>query len=153
MDLGLPAINTSNELGVFGNPATRIIKPTDGSHWSALDHVFSEATAAVMSATRSDEDYSYKTDFEIWRENRKFECQNISMSRPHLDSTTIGTNIKNVATSQLESTHIGTKTPDPMPLKRPKESSKQKRKAHEPEDPESDPSLSASSSSKSDSFN
>ena len=37
-----------------------------------------------MITTRSDQDYSYKTDFEIWRGNQKFERQNISMSLPPL---------------------------------------------------------------------
>ena len=46
---------------------------------------FGEVTAVGMSAARSDQDYSYKTDFGIWRENQEFEHQNIPMSRPPLD--------------------------------------------------------------------
>ena len=65
-----------------------------------------------------------------------------------MDSTTIGTNTKNVTMPQLESIPIGTKTPDPTPLKQPTESSKLKGKAHVPEYPESYPSLSDSSSIK-----
>ena len=79
MDLGLPAINTFHESSVLGTTATRIQRPTDGSHWTVPDHVFDEATAVVTSATRSDQDYSYETDFEIWRENQKFERQCFSM--------------------------------------------------------------------------
>ena len=54
MDLGLPAINTLYESGVLGTPTTKIQRPTDGSHWSAPDHVFGEATVAAMSAENSD---------------------------------------------------------------------------------------------------
>ena len=94
VDLGIPAINTLNENGVFGTPSTRIRSPTYGSHWAVPDHVFGEVTAFGISAARSDQDYSYKTDFEIWRGNQEFERQNITMSLPHLDSTPIGTNTK-----------------------------------------------------------
>ena len=62
------------------------------------------------------------------------------MSLPPLGLTPIGTNTTNVTNSQLELTHIGTKTTYPTPLTRPMEFSKQKGKAHVPEDPESDPS-------------
>ena len=110
MDLGLPAINTLNESGVIGTTVTRIQRPTDGSHWSVPDHVFCEATAVGMSASKSDHDCNYKTNFEIWRENQEFERQNVSTSRPFLDSTPIGTNTTNTKTSHLESTPIGTKT-------------------------------------------
>ena len=54
MDLGLPSINTSNELGILGTTTNRIINTTYGSHWSAPDHVFGEATAVGMSAASSD---------------------------------------------------------------------------------------------------
>ena len=55
-----------------------------------------------MSVAKSEHDYSYKTGFEIWRENQEFERQNILISRPPLESTHIGTNTTNVTTSQLE---------------------------------------------------
>ena len=45
-----------------------------------MDRVFGEATAVVMSTAKSDHEYNYKTDFEIWIENQEFERQNISMS-------------------------------------------------------------------------
>ena len=54
----------------------------DGSHCSTPDRVFGEATAVEMSAARSDHECNYKTDFEIWRENKEFEHQNILMSLP-----------------------------------------------------------------------
>ena len=139
MDMGLPTINILNESGVLGNPATKIQRPTDVSHWSAPDHVFGEATAVGMSAANSDHDYSYKTDFEIWRENQEFKRQNKSLSRPPLDSTTIGTNTTNVTMSHLESTPIETKMPDPKPLTQPIFLSKLKGKSHVPEYLDSDP--------------
>ena len=98
VDLGILAINILNESGVLGTPNNNIQRPMDWYHWTSPDHVFCEATAVVMSAARSDQDYSYKTDFEIWRENQEFEHQNISMSRPPLELTTIGTNRTNVTT-------------------------------------------------------
>ena len=111
-----------------------------------------------MIGTRSEQNYSYKTDFNIWRGNQDFGRQNISMSRPPLDSTHIGINTTNETTSPIDSIPVETKMPEPMPLKRPMESSiqstesstrptyyaKQKVKAHVPEDPESDPSSSDS---------
>ena len=69
MYLGILAINTFIESGVLGISATRIRRSTDGSHWSAPDHVFGGAIAVGMSAENSDHKYNYKTDFEIWREN------------------------------------------------------------------------------------
>ena len=70
MDLGIPAINTLDESVFLGTPDTRIQKLTDGSHCTVPDHVFGEATAVEMRVARSDQDYSYKTDFEIRRENQ-----------------------------------------------------------------------------------
>ena len=75
MDLRLSDINTLYESGVLGNTSTIIISLTDVSHWTATDHVFGEATSVGMSAAKSDRDYSYKKDFEIWRENQEFERQ------------------------------------------------------------------------------
>ena len=121
MDLGIPTINTLDESSVLGTLATRIWSPIDVSYWRAPDHIFGEAKEVGMSAAKSDHDYNYKTDFEIWRGNQEFERQNISMSWPPLDSTPIGTNMTNSKTSHLDLTHVGTKTPDPKPLTRPME--------------------------------
>ena len=84
----------------------------DGPHFYAPDHVFGEATAFGMIATRSEQKYSYKTDFVIWRENQAFGRQNISMSQPPLESNPIGTNSTNITTSPIESIPIGIKIPD-----------------------------------------
>ena len=63
IDLEIQNINTLNERGVIGTPATSIRRPSDRSHWSAPDHVFGEATAVIMSAAHSDHDYNYNTYF------------------------------------------------------------------------------------------
>ena len=65
IDLGILTINKLNKIDVLGTPATSIQCPTDGSHLSAPDHVFGEATAEGMSAEKSYHNYNYKTDFEI----------------------------------------------------------------------------------------
>ena len=67
--LGLLAIKTLNEGSVIYTPETRIRRQTDGYYWTTLYHVFGEATEVGMNAERSDQVYSYKTDFEIWRGN------------------------------------------------------------------------------------
>ena len=78
--LGIPAVNAWDKVNIFGTPATRIISLADVPHWSAPDHVLGEATSVGISVTRSELDYSYKTDFQNWRENQDFGRQNISMS-------------------------------------------------------------------------
>ena len=37
LELGLSAVNTSDEVGIFDTPTTIIRRPKDGSHWSAPD--------------------------------------------------------------------------------------------------------------------
>ena len=54
VDLGIPAVNTSDEFGIQCTPATRIRGPTFGSHWCAPDHVFGKSTAVGMSVTSSE---------------------------------------------------------------------------------------------------
>ena len=97
----------------------------DGSHCSAPDHVFGEATAVGMIWKWLERDYKYKTDFQHWRENQDFGRQNISMSQPPLDSTPISMNTTNRTTTPINSIPIKTKTPDPTPRTRPTESSTQ----------------------------
>ena len=70
MHLGLLAVNAPDELNTFDNPTPRVRRPKDVSHWSAPDHVFGEVTAVGMSGTRSEQNYSYKTDFETRRKIR-----------------------------------------------------------------------------------
>ena len=79
MHLGLLAVKESDELRSFGNPTTRAIGPTDGSKWSKPGHVFGEVISTGMIRRRSEQNYSYKTDFETRRENQDFGRQNTSM--------------------------------------------------------------------------
>ena len=140
--LGVLVVNALDELRSFSTPTTIFKRPTDESNWSAPGHVFGEVTEVGMSWTRSEQNYSYKNDFETRRENQDFGPQNISMSRPPLDSTHFGTNTTNRKTSPIDLIPARTKPPDPMPLTRPTdsptqpmESSKQKVKSHVPADP------------------
>ena len=167
MHLGIPAANASDELRSFVTPATRFGRTEDGSNWSARVHIFGEVTAAEMSRTRSEQNYSHKTDFESRKENQDFGHQNISMSQPPLKSTTFGMNTTRRTISSIESIPIRTKTPEPAPLTRPTYSStrpmesptrttdpsKGRVKAHVPVEPESYSSLSDSSSNKYDLLN
>ena len=75
MDLGFLNINALGEISGLSTPATKIQKPKYGAHWSTLYHVFCELTAVGTSETKSDHDYNYKTEFQIWRENKEFEHQ------------------------------------------------------------------------------
>ena len=52
VELGIPAFNTFEKLGIIGTPATIIIKPTYVSHWSALDPFFGEATEVGIIVAR-----------------------------------------------------------------------------------------------------
>ena len=61
-DMGFSTINALYESSGIITPATRIRRPTDGSHWSVPNHVFGEATAVGMSGAKSDNDYNYKTE-------------------------------------------------------------------------------------------
>ena len=115
VDLGLSAVNALDEFNTFGTPATRVRRPTDVPHWYFPDHIIGKATSVGMSGTRSEPEYSYKNDFQNWRENQGFGRQNILMSRPPLDSTDIGTNMTNRKTSSIDLIPIGTKMPEPMP--------------------------------------
>ena len=53
VNLGLPAVNASDEFNTFVEPSTRVRRPHYGSHWSMPGHVFGETTLVAMSATRS----------------------------------------------------------------------------------------------------
>ena len=69
MYLGLLTINSLDESSGISTPATIIQRPLDGDHWSAPDHVFGEATLVGVSEVKSDHDYTYKTEFQIWKGN------------------------------------------------------------------------------------
>ena len=69
-----------------------------------------------MSKAKSDHDYNYKTEFQIWKENKKIERQMFLMSPPPLDLTPIDTNRTNENISHFDSTPIGKKTTEPRTL-------------------------------------
>ena len=52
MDLGLPAVNTSDGFGILDTTAKSIRRLTDGYHWSAPDHVFGKSIAIGMSEAK-----------------------------------------------------------------------------------------------------
>ena len=80
------------------------------------DHLFGGTTAVGVSEAKSDYDYNYNTGFQNWKENKEVECQSISLCRPPLNSTIIGTNTSYGKLSLLESGPVGTKNPDPQTL-------------------------------------
>ena len=145
-NLGLLSVHTSDEFGYVFTPTTIIRRLEDRSNWILPDHFIGEVTTDRLSRTISEKNYSAKTDFETRRENQCFGRQNSSMSRPPLDSTTLGTNTNNVTTSPIESIPVGTKTTEPMQLKPPtyfptlpKDLSEKNGKAHVPGDLYPDP--------------
>ena len=60
-------------------PAIIVGRPTDVAYWNVPDHIFGENIQVGYSVITNSE-YSYKTDFEIWRENQEFERQNNARS-------------------------------------------------------------------------
>ena len=114
MNLGLLAIHTLDELGSFIIPATRIRSPTYGYNWLVTGHLIGGVAAAIMRGEMSEQKYNSINDFETRRENQYFERQNISMSRPPLDSTPFGMNTTNGTMSPIDSIPVGTKTPEPI---------------------------------------
>ena len=87
----------------------------------AHNYVFGETKAVGVSEVKSDYDYNYKNQFQIWKENKEFERQNFLVGWPPLDSTPIGMNTSNAKISHLDSTPVGAKTAYPKPLTLPTE--------------------------------
>ena len=75
MNMGLSDVQTLNKIGSFSIPATKIVRPTDGSNWLPSGHLINEVTVDKMSETRSEQNYNSKTDFETRRENKDSEWQ------------------------------------------------------------------------------
>ena len=80
MNLGLSPVHTLDALGSVFIPATRIVRPTDGSNWLLPRHPISEFTTDIASRKRSEQNYNGKTDFETRKENQAFGRQNSSIS-------------------------------------------------------------------------
>ena len=151
--LRLPAVNAANEFRSISNPANRSGRPKDGSNWLTPGNLIGGVATEIMSGTRSERKYSSKTDFETRKENQDFGYQNISMSRPPLESTPLGINTTNGTTTEIDSIPVENKTLDPAPQTvptdlptLPTDSQKGKETAHVPAEPKSDPSLSEFSS-------
>ena len=70
--MGFSIINALYEISGLITPDTRIRRPIDGAYWSAPNHVFGEVTAVGMNEAKSDYGYNYKTEFQIWKENKEF---------------------------------------------------------------------------------
>ena len=121
------------------------------SYWSAPYHAAGEITAFGENMSAKS-DYNYKTYFVIQRENLQFQHQNIVISRPTLDSTSVGAKTPDTKTPAMESTRIGAKTSDPKTTATGSSACKGKaQKEYLTEYPQPDPRLSESSSSEYDS--
>ena len=62
-----------------------------------------------LSQGKSDHDYNYKTDFQIWK-NKEFERKIISRSWRPLESTPVGKKTPDSKISPLELTPVGAET-------------------------------------------
>ena len=116
IDLGISFVNTSGEIGSVFIPTNRIRRPTGGFNWLPTGHIIGEVTADKVSRTRSEQNYSAKTDFETRREIQDFGRQNNSMSQPLLESTPLGTKTNNGTMSLIESILVGEEAPELMPM-------------------------------------
>ena len=68
--MGLSGINALYEGSGPSTHANRTRRPKGGSHWSAHNHIFDETTEFGVSEAKSDDDYNYKTEFQIWKEKK-----------------------------------------------------------------------------------
>ena len=66
-DMGLSTINALDKISGLSTPDTRILRPTCGAHWSTHNRVFGETKAIGVSEAKSDYDYNYKNEFQIWK--------------------------------------------------------------------------------------
>ena len=124
VDLGIYTINESDEGSGLSAPNNIILNLTDGPIGERLIIFLAKPTAVGVIEAKSDYDYNYKFDFQIWNKNKEFERQNISMSRPPLDSTPVGTNMPNAKILSLDMSPVGAKIPYPKKLTLTMESSK-----------------------------
>ena len=80
MDLGFFTINALDKSIDLSTPTTIIRKSMYGAHWSVPNYVFGEMTAVGVSEEKSYYNYNYKTEFQIWKEDKDFELQEMLMS-------------------------------------------------------------------------
>ena len=67
--LGISTINALDKSASLWTPATIVERPTDVAHGSGQDHISGKVATARVKVS-ANLDYSYKTDFKIWREIR-----------------------------------------------------------------------------------
>ena len=81
------------------------------THWSAADHDVGKSAGLEMlyAYNQTMVRITIKLILEFGGNNTKlqFECENIEMSPPILDSTTIGAKIADAKTPAQKSTHVG----------------------------------------------
>ena len=84
ISLGISYTDTLDEVARLSSPPTSIRRPKNASHWSTTNNIFEQATEEGVIKAKPD-DYNYKHDFRIWKENQEFERQTFSRSRPPLE--------------------------------------------------------------------
>ena len=75
VDLGLSTIAALDKSASLRTPATIVGRLTYVPRDITRDHIFGIAKA-VRDNVSAKSHYYYKTDFEIWRENKEYEHQN-----------------------------------------------------------------------------
>ena len=80
MNMGISPVHTSDELGSFKNPTTRIGRAINEPNCLLPGHLIGEVAANRIIRARSEQNYSSKTNFEMRGGNQDFGCQNNSMS-------------------------------------------------------------------------
>ena len=53
----------------------KILRPTDGAHWSVPDHVFGKATAVRKNEAKSDQAYNYKSILKFGKRTRNLSAK------------------------------------------------------------------------------
>ena len=79
-ELGIYTINALDEIISLSNPTIRIRRLIDVTHCNMPTHIFVETTVVGVSEAKSNYDYNYKTEFQIWKENNEFERECFSIS-------------------------------------------------------------------------
>ena len=71
---------TTNELGSVIFPTTRVGRPTNFSDWLEPEHEIELDTEDIVSETKANNHYNFRSDFETMREIIYFEQEDISVS-------------------------------------------------------------------------
>ena len=73
-DLGHSRIDELDKVAGPLTPITTVVRPTDVTRLITLNHILGKSTV-VGDAVNKISEYNYKTNLEIWRENKEFELQ------------------------------------------------------------------------------